>query len=132
MSKYAGWRDADLTTQLKQSIKMAKANKYNAKRVQIDGIWFDSKAEAKRYNELKLMRAAKLIVDLKVHPSLKIPSAEFVNMPQICTVELDFYYFDFKTKLYVWEDVKGRDNPLSKLKRKLVEAFYGIKVEVVK
>ena len=132
MSKYSGWRDVSLETKLKQSIKMAKANKYNAKRVQVGGIWFDSKAEAKRYNELKLMRAAKLIEDLKVHPSLKIPSDEFVHMPQICTVELDFYYFDLKTKLYVWEDVKGRDNPLSKLKRKLVEAFYGIEVEVIK
>ena len=132
MSKYAGWRDADLTTQLKQSIKIAKANKYNAKRVQVDGIWFDSKAEAKRYNELKLMEKAGEIDQVRVHPRYKIPGPVFDTIPDICIVVLDFEYFSLIDERYVHEDVKGKDNPLSKLKRKLVEAFYGIKVEVIK
>lgn len=138
MTKYAGWRDTDLATQLKQSIKIAKANKYNATRVQVDGIWFDSKAEAKRYNELKLMEKAAQIKELKVHPRYPI---KYQDQP-ICDVELDFVYFDGSScwlgndHIYYghwrYEDVKGRDNALSKLKRKLVEAFYGIKVEVIK
>ena len=134
MSKYTGWRDKGLETQLRQSIKIAKANKYNAKRVQIDGIWFDSKAEAKRYNELKLMEKARLINQLIVHPKYEIPplTDEWDKIEHICNVELDFYYWDDKKKYYVHQDVKGQDNPLSKLKRKLVEAFYGIKVEVIK
>ena len=127
MSKYAGWRDVDMITQLKQSIKIAKANKYNATRVQVDGIWFDSKAEAKRYNELKWQEKSGFIGGLECHPSFEISH----NGTEICTVELDFKYHDHGW-LEFYEDVKGRDNPLSKLKRKLVEAFYGIKVDVIK
>ena len=133
MSKYTGWRDKGLETQLKQSIKIAKANKYNAKRVQIDGIWFDSKAEAKRYNELKLMEKAGRIAKLECHPQFVIRAP---NGNAVCSVVLDFAYWTFQegtTEMFkVHEDVKGQDNPLSKLKRKLVEAFYGIKVEVIK
>jgi len=104
------------------------ANKYGAKRTAIDGIYFDSKAEAKRYTELRLMQAAGLITKLETHPCYEIE----YHFKKICVVELDFKYFDHKRGEYVIEDVKGQDNPLSILKRKLVEAFHGIKVEVIK
>ena len=94
--------------------------------MQVDGIWFDSKREAARYNELKLMQSAGLIRGLSCHPKMRIE----YNCQLICVVELDFYYGDGLLEHY--EDVKGKDNPLSALKRKLVEAFYGIKVEVLR
>jgi len=117
MSNYPGWDKA-----------APKANKHNAVRVQIDGIYFDSKAEGKRYTELRLIEAAGLITKLQTHPAFPIE----INDIKICMVELDFRYFDHKRGEYVFEDVKGQDNPLSKLKRKLVEVLYGIKVEVIK
>ncbi len=106
------------------------SNKYHAKRVNVDNIWFDSKREAARYGELKLMLKAGLISDLKIHPVREI-SAD--NWTHICNVELDFAYKN-KNGWWVFEDVKSSatDTPLSRLKRKLVEVFYSIKVEIIK
>jgi len=115
--------------------KIGKPTKYHAKRVQVDGIWFDSKREAARFGELKLMKQAGILDTLEIHPRFAIPpdeTGDYDDWPHICNVELDFYYWDLKRLVGIYEDVKGKDNALSALKRKLVEAFYGIKVEIIK
>jgi len=106
-----------------------KRNKYGAVKTQVDGIWFDSKREAEYYGELKLREAAGEIVLQEIHPKFPIVH----NGALICVVELDFQYLA-KTNggEFVYVDVKGVDTGLSRLKRKLVEAFYSIVVEVVK
>ena len=38
--------------------KEPKKRKYANVRTQVDGIWFDSKLEARRYGELKMLKAA--------------------------------------------------------------------------
>ena len=43
-------------------------NKYSNKKVTIDGFKFDSKKEAKRYSELKLLLRANKITDLILQP----------------------------------------------------------------
>ena len=50
-----------------QWIKSASLNsrKYRNKKVEVDGILFDSKKEANRYMELKLLEKAGEITDLK-------------------------------------------------------------------
>jgi Protein of unknown function (DUF1064). len=105
-------------------------SKYGNKRVVVDNIGFDSKREAARYNELKLMAGAGLISDLVCHPAYVIK----INAIHICDVILDFRYFDLKQRDIVIEDVKsvGTNNALSRLKRKLVEAQYGFKVVLIK
>jgi hypothetical protein len=110
-------------------------NKYNAKKVTIDNFSFDSKREAVRYQQLKAMLHAGLIHTLKIHPVFPIVYQE----TRICDVELDFAYttcdkrFPSLQGVRVFEDVKsaGTNTPMSKLKRKLVEAFHGIRVELV-
>jgi hypothetical protein len=110
-------------------------NKYNAKKVTIDNFSFDSKREAVRYQQLKAMLHAGLIHTLKIHPVFPIVYQE----TRICDVELDFAYttcdkrFPSLQGVRVYEDVKsaGTNTPMSKLKRKLVEAFHGIRVELV-
>ncbi len=103
-------------------------NKYRAKRVEIDGISFDSQKEAKRYQELKLLEKAKQIQDLKVHPKFEIQ----LNGLQICTYTADFDYIDPRTKRLVVEDVKGYKKGAAyyvfKLKKTLMKALYGIEV----
>jgi len=118
-------------------LKSGTRNKYGAVRTKVDGIKFDSKAEARRYGELKLLERGGYIRELKIHPSYPIhyPRYRLEQIPEdcfICTVELDFSYFDNKDGQYHHEDVKGRDNRLSMLKRKLVEVRYNIKVEIIK
>ena len=43
--------------------------KYNNSRVVEDGITFDSKAEYKRYKELKLLQATGEVIEIEVHPT---------------------------------------------------------------
>ena len=45
-----------------------KANKYRNNKVVVDGVTFDSKAEAKRWGELKALQAAKMITTLSRQP----------------------------------------------------------------
>jgi hypothetical protein len=126
------WTAADIAA-LKQSGKVR--NKYNAKKVAIDGYLFDSKRESVRYSALKAMLSAGLIHTLKIHPVFPIVYQE----TRICDVELDFAYttcdkrFPSLQGVRVFEDVKsaGTNTPMSRLKRKLVEAFHGIRVELV-
>ena len=110
-----------------------RRNKYGNKKVQLDGYTFDSKAEAKRYGELRLLEKAKRIFNIQVHPELFVT----VNGPKwkpipVCKVVLDFSYIPTSwDESTVYEDVKGKDNALSRLKRKLVEAQYGITVHLI-
>ena len=102
-------------------------NKFNAKKVHIDGWCFDSQMEAKRYKQLILLLRAGEISQLRVHPKWPIRIAD----TPICQVELDFEYRDRLGKLH-YEDVKGVMTALSSLKRKLVEATHGIEVELLR
>jgi len=104
-----------------------KSNKYGAKRAKVDGITFASKAEAKRYGDLMNLQRGKQISGLETHPKYSIN----IDGHHICVVELDFRYLDLITGKVVVEDVKGKDNALSKLKRKLVTACHSIEVVII-
>jgi hypothetical protein len=95
-------------------------NKYRAHIVKSDGHTFDSKAEFKRFCELKLLLHAKKIINLDVHPRYRAD----VNDIKICDIEMDFRYIIVETNQQIVEDVKGFDTPISKLKRRLLKALY--------
>jgi hypothetical protein len=103
-----------------------RRHKYGASKVEIDGYRFDSKAEARRYQELVLLQKANRILNLECHPKFDIG----LNGVKICTVILDFSYI--AKDGWKYEDIKGIDTPVSRLKRKLLHAFYGIEVEVIR
>jgi hypothetical protein len=102
-------------------------NKYRAIRTEVDGHKFPSRREAERYRQLKLLQRAGHISHLELQPAFKI----YLNDQLICKVILDFKYWDNDKRCAVYEDSKGCDNPMSKLKRKLVEAQEDIKVHIV-
>ena len=93
-----------------------KRSKYGNIRTEVDGIWFDSQAEAKRYGDLKLMKFGKLIRDLQIHPTYEIG-------PNII-YETDFQYYEIDHKRTVVEDVKGKKTAEYKLKKKLFLQLY--------
>jgi len=97
-------------------------SKYNARRTEVDGIKFDSLAEARRYGELKLLHAAGEIGQVHDHPFWDI----VVNGVKICRYEADFQYTE-NGKLVV-EDVKGVKTPMYRLKKKLMKAVHGIEI----
>ncbi len=103
-----------------------KRHKYNAKKTVVDGITFDSAAEAKRYGELKLLERMGQITFLELQP--KYPC--IVDGKTVCTWRGDFRYW--QNQRMVVEDVKGVRTPLYKLKKKLVEALYGFEIQEVK
>lgn len=106
----------------------AHRTKYNAKKVKLDGYTFDSKAEAKRYSELCLLRKVRAIDQFEIHPKFPI----VINGVKVCTVILDFQYWDESLRTTVYEDVKGVDTPMSRLKRKLLKVVRGIDVTVIR
>lgn len=102
--------------------------KYNAHRTTIDGITFASAAEARRYDELKLMEMEGEIGRLELQPHYPL----VVNGQRVAVYIGDFLYVDSRSKQKVLEDVKGVKTPVYRLKKKLMMALYGIDiVEVI-
>ena len=48
-------------------------NKFGNIKTVVDGIKFDSKAEARRYTDLRTMQFAKQITDLEMQPTSRLP-----------------------------------------------------------
>lgn len=105
-----------------------KGNKYGAVKTVVDGISFSSKAEARRYGELKLLLRAGNIDELVLQPKFPL----VVEGVKIGTYIADFSYFDVLTSKVVIEDVKGMMTPVYRIKKKLMKAIYGIEVWEVK
>ena len=101
-------------------------SKYRAIKTIVDNVLFDSKAEAARYNELKLLLKAGEISNLVIHPPYKL----FVNNKLICKYVADFSYYDRFAKLIV-EDVKGVKTPVYNLKKKFMLAVHGITINEI-
>jgi len=105
-----------------------KRNKYNAVKVEEDGYKFDSKAEWRRYCELKLLKAAGEIRNLNVHPTYDL----VVNNIHIGKYTPDFEYRTKEGRPVV-EDVKSKATLTadSRLRIKLFFAIYGTKVDLI-
>jgi hypothetical protein len=101
-------------------------SKYRAIRTEVDGKVFASKKEAKRYAELKLLLKAGAIRELFLQPKFPVT----VNDIQVFTYVADFQYMEADGALVV-EDVKGVKTPMYRLKKKCVEAQYGIEIREV-
>lgn len=110
---------------------MAKKNKFNAKKVIIDGFIFDSQKEGRRYNVLKQLKKGSLAVDRVVRIELQPRYDIVVNEKKIGFYKADFRvtYSDGSIEI---EDVKGLKKgsayQLFRLKKKLVEAIYNIQI----
>ena len=94
-------------------------HKYRAIQTTVDGIKFPSKAEAKRWGELKLLERAGQISDLK--RQIRIPLT--VSGKQVCVYVADFTYVE--NSQYIVEDSKGMITPEFRLKAKLYAAIFG-------
>lgn len=105
----------------------ARRSKFGAVKTVVDGITFDSKAEARRYETLRAWVRWKLIVDLELQPVYPIIVAGIVVGKYIA----DFRYYCVNGELIV-EDVKGMKTPVYRLKKKLVEAIHGIVITEIR
>ena len=97
-------------------------NKYGAKKTVVDGIKFDSKAEARRYGHLKLLERVGDISNLELQPKYEL---------MIKGIKVGFYKADFRYMQdgqLIVEDVKGMKTPIYNLKKKIIKAIYGIEI----
>lgn len=108
-------------------------NKYRNQRTCVDGRFFDSKREARRFTELQLLQRAGEISDLQTQVSYQlIPSQK----RQHGKAEKAVHYiadFVYKTRdgETVVEDAKGAKTPEYIIKRKLMLLVYGIEIREV-
>lgn len=102
-----------------------KPNKYRAKRTEVDGIMFDSKREAARYQDLKVRERGGLINDLRLQVSYPL----VVNGVKIAIYRSDFEYTEDGQR--VVEDTKSdftRKLLWYRMKKKLMLAIHGIEI----
>lgn len=103
--------------------------KYHNKKTVADGIKFDSKLEAERYAQLKMMERAGVIRDLELQPEYElIPSFKKDCKTWRKTVyKADFRYILAENDKTIIEDVKGSTAVITdvfRLKQKLFEYRY--------
>ena len=108
-------------------------SKYGAIKTQIDGITFSSKAESKRYLQLKELERLGQIDSLELQPRYELaPSVRFAGAAR-ATPALryfaDFRYVDHLGKQVV-EDVKGfsKNTEGFRIKKHLMLAVHGIEI----
>jgi hypothetical protein len=101
-------------------------NKYKAVKTVIDGMTFDSKAEARRYTILRLLERQGLIKDLETQPKFLLLEGFKKSGKTFRGInyKADFRYWDCTNECVVIEDVKGMETDVFKIKRKLFEYKY--------
>lgn len=122
-----------------------KKSKYGANKTEIDGIVFDSRKEARRYADLKLMERAGMIKDLSLQVKFElIPiqrepdtigkrggviKGKMIERPVYYVA--DFVYTITATGEKVVEDTKGFRTKEYIIKRKLMLYKYGLRIREV-
>ena len=100
-------------------------SKYHSRKTEVDGISFDSKKEADRYLELKLLQKAGVVKNLKRQPrfTLQEPFRCDGNWYRKIEYVADFMYEE--NGQMIVEDVKGMKTDVYKIKKKLFLRQYG-------
>lgn len=122
-------------------------NKYRNRKVELDGFTFDSKKEARRYQELKLLENAGQISRLELQKKYILIPAQYetyerysektgkrlkdgkICIEKECAYIADFAYIE-NGRLVV-EDTKGMKTKDYIIKRKMLLFLYGIRVREV-
>jgi hypothetical protein len=134
------------------STRPDRPRKYRNVPTVVDGIRFDSKAEARRYSELRMLEKCGAVRNIIRQPSFTLCADQDPDhakpIGELGTNIVGIYRGDFQYEMRpgsdrhhggpnagwrtVVEDVKGIDTPMSKWKRKHVKAQYGIDVQLVR
>ena len=121
-------------------------NKYQNHKAIVDGITFDSRREARRYSELKLLERAGQITDLELQKVYELIPAQYETyarygkkgqrikdgrrcLEKSCTYIADFVYKE--NGQTVVEDTKGERTEVYNIKRKMMLYFYNIRIREI-
>lgn len=103
-------------------------NKFGAKKTKIGKQIFHSRLEAKHYLQLKMLEKAGKIRDMRT----QVPYKLTCNNILICKYILDFQFYDNELGCIRYVDSKGVITSIFRIKKKFVEAQYGIIIELWK
>ena len=123
-------------------------SKYRNRKVSVDGITFDSRKEAQRYRELKLLLLAGEIIGLQMQVPFELVPAQFEETGEVyskgprkgqpkqgkCIEKSVVYIADFvywQDGKRIVEDTKGVRTTDYIIKRKLMLHKYGIRIREV-
>ena len=136
-----------------RTVKGLKKSKYGSRKVKSKGFVFDSRKEARRYNELLLLERAGAIQDLQRQVPFELIAAQYEEIPtgevykrgelkgkpkfkRVCieksvVYNADFVYYENGKK--VVEDTKSEATKTKDyvIKRKLMLYIHGIKIREV-
>jgi len=107
-------------------------SKYKSVPTVVDNVRFASKKEAARYLELKASLRAGIIENLVFQPRFPL----YVNKIKVADYVADFSYKvgphqrngKWSNSESIVEDCKGMQTPIYRLKKKMFEAQYGLKI----
>lgn len=122
--------------------------KYGNTKVELDGIIFDSRKEANRYWELKMLEKAGQISNLQTQVKYELISAKYEECDEVysrgirkgqkkqgkCIEQACYYLADFVYEMdgkVIVEDAKGMRTKEYIIKRKLMLDRFGIRVREV-
>lgn len=106
-----------------------KRPKYGNRRTRVDGLDFDSGAEAARWSTLKILERTGHVRDIRRQVRFRLVVAGVL----VCSYIADFVYWDERLGREVVEDVKSKATrtDVYRIKRKLMMAVHGIEVAEV-
>ena len=128
------------------------ASKYRNKKIEVDGIVYDSKKEMRRHQQLLLLEKEGSIMDLQMQVKYVLIPAQYETFERygkkgqrlkdgkkLLEREIayiaDFVYYDCNTDEIVVEDVKGYREKLAYsyfgLKRKMMLYFHNIRIREI-
>lgn len=111
-----------------------RRHKYGAQPTTIDGVRFASKAEARRYCDLKMLEKAGEISELEIQPRYELlawPARGDRTRAMVGHYVADFRYRQGPRGILVVEDVKGVRTALYRWKKRHMLAQYGIQITEV-
>ncbi len=113
-------------------------SKYGAQPEMVDNVRFDSRREAARYGDLKLLLRAKKIADLELQPAFPLDApvisqatGEVLGLCRVGEYRADFRYRDLVTREVIVEDAKGVRTAMYSWKKRHVQMQYGIVIREV-
>jgi hypothetical protein len=116
--KIRGWKETG------KGVSVQTRSKYGNERVELDGIWFDSRRECKRYIELRFLLKAGEIKYLERQVEFELNEGGAAGS---LIYRADFVY-ETKGGLMVVEDSKGCRTREYKKKRRLMKQIHGIEI----
>jgi hypothetical protein len=102
-----------------------KKSKYGNEKTEVDGIWFQSKREAKRYTELLILLKTGVIGLLERQIPYELNEGGTHSLKDIA----DFRYIVCATGETIIEDVKGMRTKVYLKKKRLMKTVYGIEIK---